>query len=289
VFLFSTPWIVQAVAELNHRRLWYTVIFERLHILGFILLGLFFIMYEPVLVKFVVPFAKRKKEVAIALFFSLSFCVQYYYWRYLYVTGSTNQQFSFLCLSFAYVSYGVALLFIFFGSSYIERLVKKYYLTLLSIILFIFIYYRIKHLFDSNWLFFSNSVNVLATSVLSLFYSTSMSNIDSAPILQVNNFVVEISRDCSGIESSLLFIFLFAIVLLFDDSIQKNMKTFLLVSAGIFGAFIVTAIRIIILSIIGVEISETFATTSFHANVGWVLFVLYVFGFYALLRKISPK
>lgn len=130
-------------------------------------------------------------------------------------------------------------------------------------------------------------VNQIAVAVLGLFYDASASQGNSAPILQVEDFIVSVARDCSGIESSTLFLFLFAIVLLFDNTIKNNFKTYLFVGLGVAGAFLITALRVILLSIVGVEISPELAVTSFHANIGWVLFVLYVFIFYAFLKKYS--
>ncbi|RME77639.1 hypothetical protein D6774_03820 [Candidatus Woesearchaeota archaeon] len=287
--VFFAPIILQIFALLFHHVLWYTVIFERLHILAFILFGLFFLMDEERLLPNYVRCKDRKKEALMFGFLSITFLVQYYVWRYGYATSQENWFYSFTGSSITYSFFIFFISIAMLGISFWQKTVKNEWKKLVALAGFVIVYRFIKVFFTKNWQYFSNMVNQIAVKFLSLFYDAAASSGHETPLLRVNDFSVIIARDCSGIESATLFLFLFAIVLFFDDSLRKDAKTFTLLAVGVAGAFILTAIRVIILSIIGVEFSADFAVTSFHANIGWVLFVFYVFAYYALLKKYCAR
>ena len=97
----------------------------------------------------------------------------------------------------------------------------------------------------------------------------------AGPILGVEGFYVGISKVCSGIDSLLYFISLFAIIIVTNwKFINKNRMLILLV-AGAIGTFFVNILRVFLLVIIAVKFSPKFAVDVFHTNAGWMFFLAY--------------
>ena len=103
--------------------------------------------------------------------------------------------------------------------------------------------------------------------------------------LGVNEFIVKIGKPCSGIDSMLLFTSLYALIIALDHKVLNKKTALLLFPIGLIGIFAFNIIRVYLLMLIGIHVSEDFAIGLFHQNVGWILFIIYFAIFYSLVRK----
>ena len=105
------------------------------------------------------------------------------------------------------------------------------------------------------------------------------------PTLGVNDFLVGISKECSGIDSLLLFIslYLFLFILNWKDIDKRRMA--ILFIPGLIGTFAYNLARIYILMLAGIFISPEFAADAFHSNIGWILFL----GFFIIFWHFGSK
>jgi exosortase/archaeosortase family protein len=156
---------------------------------------------------------------------------------------------------------------------------------------FTVVYYFLLSIFENVWPFFSSTVVFFVSFLLKLNGWQVVSNMvdPESPSLAVNNITISIGKPCSGIDSQILFITLFAIVLFIEWERINKFKAFGILVPGLIGMFIVNIIRIYLLYVVAVNVSVDFALSSFHSNIGWVLFVIYFILFefltYEWMRK----
>jgi exosortase/archaeosortase family protein len=195
--------------------------------------------------------------------------------------------------SLTILKYALNILFVAFlalavyNKKFIFSFIKKYRIDILVFTFILFLYYQIIWLFQDSWLFFSNFVG----NALYFIFSKQFSNVvfraadGAGPTLGVENFYVSISKVCSGIDSLLFFISLFAILVITNwDSLNK-MRMALLFIPGIIGTYLLNILRIYLLVLIAVKISPEFAVNFFHTNAGWVFFLGYFILFWHFGRK----
>lgn len=189
----------------------------------------------------------------------------------------------YLLLALAILFFSLAVL----GYGHIKSLVKNFKKELgisamTTIILVIF-----SILIQNAWSFLSSTITTVEYFLLKLFFRDAIrySNYD----IGVNNFVVNIGKVCSGIESILLFTFLYLIIFFLDRKKINYKRMLLIYPLGLFGVFIVNIIRIFLLLLIGILYSPTIAVGVFHTNAGWILFIMYFgifwYGVYKFVRK----
>ncbi|MBT5021261.1 archaeosortase/exosortase family protein [Candidatus Woesearchaeota archaeon] len=286
------PVLLELFAKLFDLKIGFTIILERLHILFFVLFVLFFIINEEKLVK--IKNTPSKYQIILFSIISIILLSQFFFLRYgLHPKNNYNiAQLIFQVSSLFYILAAIALFCAFFGWNFTKKITKTYKKTFIAMLILVFIYKSVKGFLDFNWKFFAGVVAKISAFLLNIVYPGQVAStiVTSADFkLIAKDFIAGISKDCSGVESSSLFVFLFLVVLLYDPSIKKDLKTFLFFGVALIGDFILTSFRIFALTIVALEIDRTFAINLFHNNIGWVLFVIYFLLFYYILIKYFRK
>lgn len=148
-------------------------------------------------------------------------------------------------------------------------------------------YFFVIQLFQTVWRTLGNMVAGSVHFLLSLSFDNTILRLDAmrAPILGVGSFVAGISEECSGIDSLLLFISLYTVLLVLDWDRMDKKKMLILFVPGIIGTVGYNILRIYLLFLVGVFISPDFAIDMFHTNIGWILFL----GFFILFWHYGSK
>jgi hypothetical protein len=94
-------------------------------------------------------------------------------------------------------------------------------------------------------------------------------------VIGINDFVVGISNQCSGVDSLLLFSSLYFIISALDWKKMRKKPLIYFFIFGLIGAFLMNILRVYLLMLVGAYISPTFALHAFHTNIGWILFIIY--------------
>ncbi|MBT7903013.1 archaeosortase/exosortase family protein [Candidatus Woesearchaeota archaeon] len=296
-FIFFTsvfmllPLLFSFLANIFELVIGFNIILHRLHILFFVLLVLFFILNEEELMKL-----KPKTDLFQLIVFSVSSLILFFLFfvlRY-FIHPKSNYDFAWTIFYVSSVLYGLGTITFFcaiFGLNYFKKVFFKYKKTFISLILLIVIYVAIKEFLNLNWVYFSSLVANLTAGMLNLVYGNIATVVpyEQGMGLVAKGFLAGISKDCSGIESSSLFLFLFLVVLLYDDKLKKDWKLFTAFGLALIGDFVLTSFRIFLLTIVAIEIDRQFAINLFHNNIGWILFVVYFLVFYFLLTKYFRK
>jgi len=156
--------------------------------------------------------------------------------------------------------------------------------------IFTFAFFLLVDMFQNIWPFMSRAVVEAVNILLSISFEVtkSVANLD-APGLSVKGVNIIIGKACSGIDSQVLFLFLYSIILFMDWHELNKSKALSILLPGMIGMFCINIFRIYLLYLMAIFISVDFALTAFHSNVGWILFVLYFIGFdyftYSWMRK----
>ncbi|MCK5283681.1 MAG: archaeosortase/exosortase family protein [Nanoarchaeota archaeon] len=101
-----------------------------------------------------------------------------------------------------------------------------------------------------------------------------------SPKLGYGDFIVGISQECSGIDSLLLFISLFSVLLILDWKRMYKKRAVALFAIGLIGTIAYNILRIYLLMLVGIFYSPEFAVDMFHTNAGWILFLLFFIVFW---------
>ena len=177
----------------------------------------------------------------------------------------------------------VSLALAIFGYSYIKRFIINFWKEMIVFSVLLVFFYFLIDLFGLIWFPLSIFVSRVLVFILGLSFSDVILDYPvagEAPTLGVKDFVVGVSKDCSGIDSLLLYLglFLFLVVLNWKDIDKKRMAIIFI--PGLIGTIIYNILRVYLLMLTGVFISPEFAIDAFHSNVGWILFLLYFFVFW---------
>ncbi|MEM2956604.1 MAG: archaeosortase/exosortase family protein [Candidatus Pacearchaeota archaeon] len=133
----------------------------------------------------------------------------------------------------------------------------------------------------SNWEFFSRTGASISYYILRTISEYAV--FDSNDItLGIHPFIVKINKDCSGIEGLSFFAMTFIIISAFEWKKINKAKMFLIFPFGLIGMFLTNVLRITSIIIVGRYISQEFAVTTFHSNIGWILFIVYFMIFWYL-------
>lgn len=126
----------------------------------------------------------------------------------------------------------------------------------------------------------------LVHSLLGWFYSDLVYQPEKS-IIGTDDFQVEISYACSGIEGiSLITIFLAIYLWLFRKELRFP-QAFWLFPLGITAIWLANAVRIAMLIMIGAFFSPDIAERGFHAQAGWIAFTLIALGAIALSNRMQ--
>lgn len=263
----------------------FTIAHTKLHILLFVMLLVFFVLTKDDIIK--IPVRKRTAETVVFSLAALPFFVSFFVYRYLVKTLYANIWHIAIVSSIFYVIGSVFLFMAFFGLNFTTELVKKYKKTFIAMAALVFIYSLVRNWLNS-WAYLAASFVAWLSAWFGSFFFSTYYSFANVPFVRIGSFGANIVGDCSGIESSSLFLFLFFVVLLYDSGIKKDWRFFSLGILGFFGAYVMTSLRVFLLMAVG-NFNKEFAITLFHNNIGWVLFVIYVFFFYWLVLKVCKR
>ena len=191
------------------------------------------------------------------------------------------------------VKYGFNILFIVllafavYNTKFMKFFLKNFYKSIIFFSVILALFYKLIDWFQNSWFFFSYTVGKVLKFVFSIFFHNVGFYIDKSagPVLTVENFSVGISKVCSGIDSLLFFISLFAILVVLNWKELDKKRMAVLFIPGLIGTFILNIIRVFLIILIAVKISPKFAVDLFHTNAGWILFLAYFIGFWHFASK----
>ncbi|MEM2131380.1 MAG: archaeosortase/exosortase family protein [Candidatus Woesearchaeota archaeon] len=179
----------------------------------------------------------------------------------------------------------LALLFAVFQRKYVFEFYNHFKKELFISSVFAVIFYFILMYFQSKWAFFSGIVMNFLVFVFSNFYPVSVKGV----LLTVDNFTIGIGAACSGIESLMLFFALYLVILAMDYKKIKIIPYIITFIIGLIGTFIVNNLRLLLLVYLGLKVSPKLAVGLFHTHAGWILFIIYFIGFFAIVKRIIYK
>ncbi len=231
-----------------------------------------------------------------ALFFisSLLFVGIYYYFNYFANTYDLTQNIElytlitlkFIALAFA----GMFTLISVFQLDYAKEMWKHFWKELVITAILMVVFYLILMFFQAQWRFFSGIVAEVLIASFSPFYKVNaLRGGSSGTVITVNDFTIAIAAPCSGIDSMLLFFALFGVIFALDYKHINKGPFIIFFILGIIGDFIVNNIRLFLLILVGVHISPKLAVGLFHTHAGWILFLIYLMGFYWIVKRYIYK
>ncbi|HIJ02610.1 TPA: archaeosortase/exosortase family protein [Candidatus Woesearchaeota archaeon] len=194
--------------------------------------------------------------------------------------------------------YVVCVIISLFGLRYSVDFVKKYYKSILAFILLTLVFLGLMYVVQSLWTVFSSGVAGTLNEVFKLFYDDVYYRSDprrfsmiegGGPKLGVGSFIVGIGKPCSGIDSMLLFISLYILIIIMDwKKINKKTAAILFI-IGAIGMYITNIFRIFMLFLVGIYISPKLAVGVFHTNIGWILFIIFFFIYWNISSRFIYK
>jgi len=233
---------------------------------------------------------ERKETIIFSLLAFLSFSLHYLLKFLINRNLNVALSYSFLL---TLLKYALNLLFIVFlafaayNKKFIYSFIKRYYKDIVGFTVLLFFYYRLMWWFQDSWLYFSSTVGVILKFVFSLMFDNVVFKVSNGagPTLGVEGFYIGISKVCSGIESLLLFISLFIILVITNWKHLNKKRMLILFMVGLIGTYFMNILRVFLLVLIAVKLSPKFAVDVFHTNAGWIFFLVYFIVFWHFGRK----
>jgi len=155
---------------------------------------------------------------------------------------------------------------------------KRHWKSILTFLAIGAVYFYIIQLFQKIWYHLSYFVAKTIYHMLSLTFDNvyfSPGTVTQGPRLGVEGFMVGISDACSGIDSLLLFLSLYTLLLVLDWKRLDLKRMFILFIPGIIGTVAYNILRVYVLLLVGVYYDQQFAIDTFHTNIGWILFLAF--------------
>lgn len=196
-----------------------------------------------------------------------------------------------MLITISKISFNAAFVVLFafavYNKDFILFFIKKYYKSIISFSILLFLYYNLIWWFQNSWFFFSSIVGKTLYFTFSKIFDNVILRLstNAGPILGVGDFFVAISKVCSGIDSMLFFVSLFIILIITNWKQLNKKRMLLLFIPGIIGTYLLNILRVFLLILIGVKISPEFAVDVFHTNAGWILFL----GYFVLFWHFGSK
>jgi len=180
------------------------------------------------------------------------------------------------------IGFIVLLALAIFNTRFFKDQLAKYRMQIPIFLGIMVAYFFVIQVFQMIWRFFGNIAAQSVHFLLSIGFDNTYLNMNPTrnPLLGVGDFIVGISNECSGIDSLLLFISLYTVLLVLDWNRMDRKKMFILFIPGIIGTVLYNVLRIYMLILVGVFISPEFAIDMFHSNIGWILFLLFFMAFW---------
>ncbi len=226
-------------------------------------------------------YKQEKRQTALLVLLAVFTQAAHYAYKFWINTHmETALQFSFLLTLLKYLINAVFVVFLLlavFNLNFFKEQFSKFRRQLPYFALLIPVYYFIIQGFQMIWRIFGEFVAKALYFLLNLSFDNVYINAKAltAPSLGVGNFRVGISEECSGIDSILLFLSLYAILFVLDWSRLNRKRMLILLIPGIMGTIAYNILRVYLLMLVGVFISPEFAVDVFHTNIGWVLFLVF--------------
>lgn len=164
-----------------------------------------------------------------------------------------------------------------YGYPFISNFIKTFFKEIMFFSSLSVVYYFLINFFQNFWYTFSLTVRTILFKLLSLSFADVYIGTSDAygPTLGVGKFLVGISKECSGIDSMLLFISLFTFLFVLNWKDINKKRMLIIFIPGLIGTFAYNILRLYILMLAGIFISPQFAADAFHSNIGWILFLVY--------------
>lgn len=185
----------------------------------------------------------------------------------------------FLLLVFFILFLGLAV----YTYDFVIQFIKKYWKSLLIFFAVGLVYFFLIQFFQLIWYELSYFVTIVLKSLLGLTFDDvyfSEGSTTFGPKLGANGFNVGISNECSGIDSLLLFISLYTLLLTLDWKRMHVKRMLMLLIPGLIGTVAYNILRIYLLMLVGIYIDPRFAIDVFHTNIGWMLFLVFFIVFW---------
>ncbi len=139
---------------------------------------------------------------------------------------------------------------------------------------------------NSFWQVLANWTFRLVVAMLGLFYSNIVCD-PQISLISLGHFSVEISFRCSGYEGIILIMLFVGSYLAVFRSKLLFPNAFLLFPLGVASIWLLNALRIALLVVVGYKISPEIAAGGFHSFGGWVMFIVLSIALIFLSRQLS--
>lgn len=144
------------------------------------------------------------------------------------------------------------------------------------------------------WEPLSNLTMHSSYAILNLFYDSLLIDVE-AKLLGVNDFVVRIAPECSGVEGMALALGVTSAYLYFSKNHLSFPQAFLLLPIAAVLALLFNFVRVAALIAIGASISPEIAVEGFHSVAGWIssvliaMLIIFVFSSWTKLQSTSGE
>ncbi len=226
-------------------------------------------------------FERNKKETIIMAIITTIILISHYAFKY-YIRKNQLELIS-MAQTIAATKYIFNIAFIIslfitiYTIKFTKYFIKNYWKKIILFAIIGIIYFYLIQLFQLIWYQLSYFVSKTIQQMLSLTFNNvyfTPGTATQGPRLGLNSFIVGVSKECSGIDSLLLFISLYSLLLFLDWNRLNKKRMLILLLPGIIMTIAYNIIRIYLLILVGVYIDPQFAIDTFHTNIGWVLFLI---------------
>ncbi len=196
------------------------------------------------------------------------------------------------------ILFAISVFISIYGLEFTKYFIKYFKKEIIIFSLITLAFFFIMLLFQNLWRLFSDIISRILYHIFNIFfdnvyYRPSTVNFNSneglGPVLGINDFRASIGKQCSGIDSLLLFTSLYALIFILDYKRLKKGLAITLFFVGALGMFLTNAFRILLLFIVGAYIDAQFAIGMFHTNAGWIMFIGYFFVYWWIVSRFIYK
>ncbi len=155
------------------------------------------------------------------------------------------------------------------------HIIKKFVFEILCIAASTTLMKSLSFFVDTKWATLSKSTLYGIKSILKIAHQDFSIDMPQQ-LVRVNNFFVTVGPRCAGlgILAAFLLLLIFATALAHEHGKKIILWRLLLILLGGLGAaYITNTIRIVLILLIGAHVSQDFAISTFHANIGAILFL----------------
>lgn len=246
----------------------------------FALIG--FVLWNRDYIKNLKVFKRKWNETIIFAIISIFFIFLHYLLKYWIAINPEPAEQHLLALTIIkQVLVGLFAIFLalaVYTQGFIKKIIKDKWKSILIFLAIGIFYFFLIQFFQLIWYSLSYFVTISLRFMLGLIFDNvyfSPGNTLSGPRLGASGFNVGISNECSGVDSMLLFLSLYALLLVLDWKRLNKKKMFILLIPGIIGTVAYNILRIYLLMLVGIFIDPKFAVDVFHTNIGWMLFLIF--------------